>query len=203
MSTSAAVNRKHRHEPLVSRMSPTAAMEGVQLMEPGVGEMNTAIKGKTVFLIRHAESENNVSKRVAKGCCRAGGCCRRLPTCAEICSVLGMATCPMNTSLSAAGRDQVGITMQSCSHAPSPEESRAPAARPHVCLTSSSLPGEVAAEKGDRGGWLRVQRAAAAADTLAFDSGGRYMQRALWWCGERHALPLYPARCAERAPFIV
>eukprot|EP01052_Picozoa_sp_SAG31_P005532 SAG31_NODE_244_length_19246_cov_20.233823_10_plen_125_part_00 len=86
---------------------PAISTEGEGLTAAGVRLVQDA--AKTVLLIRHAESENNVSKRVARHCCRRGGCCCRAPSCSEICSVLSMVTCPMNTRLSAEGQQQVEL----------------------------------------------------------------------------------------------
>ena len=59
-------------------------------------------ESKTIFLVRHAESTNNVSKRLAKDALKCG----RLPTAAEWQLIRPMFGFPMDSELSDAGRAQ-------------------------------------------------------------------------------------------------
>ena len=57
---------------------------------------------KTIYLVRHAESKNNVSKRAfAESLAK-----RRLPTWTQITTMAPMLTFPMDTPLSARGARQ-------------------------------------------------------------------------------------------------
>eukprot|EP00971_Amphidinium_carterae_P296143 5882337-Amphidinium_carterae.1 len=61
---------------------------------------------KTIFLIRHAESENNVDKREAWKLCQQ--LCRGvLPSCAALRHVDALLKVEMNSTLSSGGRAQV------------------------------------------------------------------------------------------------
>ena len=59
--------------------------------------------GKTIYLIRHAESENNVSKRAFRESLGR----RRPPSWAQVRAMAPMLTFPMNTPLSQRGARQV------------------------------------------------------------------------------------------------
>ena len=61
--------------------------------------------GKTIYLIRHAESENNVSKRAFRESLGR----RRPPSWAQVRAMAPMLTFPMNTPLSQTGVRQVRI----------------------------------------------------------------------------------------------
>jgi broad specificity phosphatase PhoE len=86
--------------------------EFLQLAGNGPRRDGGAQSGKTIYLIRHAESVNNVSKRTCKACCPALFCGCKFPSCADLLSVAGMLTCPMNTPLSEEGRAQVSRQRQ-------------------------------------------------------------------------------------------
>ena len=62
---------------------------------------------KRVWIIRHAESENNVSKRTAKIAWRALKSDGRLPSREQWGALAPMLALPMDTPLSAAGRAQI------------------------------------------------------------------------------------------------
>ena len=74
-------------------------------------KMRGETSGKTVYLIRHAESENNVSKRAYKESLGK----LRPPSWTQIGAMAQMVTLPMNTPLSERGVRQVtGILFLLC-----------------------------------------------------------------------------------------
>ena len=135
----------------------------------------------------------NIVRHFARNCCRRGGCCRRLPSFQEICSVLGMARCPMNTPLSSIGEKQVRPILIPClpysvclvkvAGAPTSKLSSS-------CLSPTSTglhatrPGGGAAEESDRRGQIYLYTTATAAGAFATGSGPGHRRRALWQGGE-------------------